>query len=147
MMLGRDAIAGRVPHAGAMLLLDEVVAWDAESIVCRTTSHRQLDNPLRYGHMLPALAGIEYAAQAMALHGALTAPVQETAPRSGLLAALRDVTLHVTRLDDAESPMIVSARRMAADGGRAIYSFAVEAAGRSLLNGRATVVVSSEVRK
>ena len=64
-----------------------------------------------------------------------------------MLAALRDVTLHVVRLDDIAAPMIVGARRMAVDGGRAIYSFALDADGRALLAGRATVVQITEERE
>jgi predicted hotdog family 3-hydroxylacyl-ACP dehydratase len=147
MNLGRDAIARLLPHAGAMLLLDEVVDWDSESIACSTTSHQREDNPLRHRGLLPALAGIEYAAQAMAVHGALAAGGPDAPGRPGLLAAVRDVTLHVARLDDAASPMIVGARRLTPSGGRAIYSFTVEAAGRALLAGRATVVLITEKRQ
>ena len=31
--LDRTVIAGLIPHAGAMCLLDEVLAWDATTIV------------------------------------------------------------------------------------------------------------------
>ena len=147
MIIGRDAIATRIPHAGAMLLLDEVVAFDTDSIACVTMSQQRPDHPLRHEGRLPALAGIEYAAQAMALHGALTSAPGAAPARSGLLAALRDVTLHVVRLDDIAAPMIVGARRIAVDGGRAIYSFTLEAGGQTLLTGRATVVQITEERK
>lgn len=144
MNLGRDAIATLIPHAGAMILLDEVVVWDADSIACKATSHRNADNPLRHRGSLPALAGIEYAAQAMAVHGALTSGESGAPVRAGLLAALREVTLHVTRLDDVASPMFVGARRLTLDGGRAIYTFTIEATGYALLEGRATVVLITE---
>ena len=72
--LDRAAIAARIPHHGTMCLLDAVDAWDSESIRCRATSHRDPANPLRDAGSLPATAAIEYAAQAMAVHGALLAP-------------------------------------------------------------------------
>ena len=60
-----------VPQQGAMCLLDEVVSFDDRSVVCRTSSHLAPGNPLRCDGRLPAIAGIEYGAQAMAVHGAL----------------------------------------------------------------------------
>jgi len=60
-----------IPHAGTMCLLEHVVAFDDTSIRCETRSHLDVNNPLRYKGRLSSLCGIEYAAQAMALHGAL----------------------------------------------------------------------------
>jgi predicted hotdog family 3-hydroxylacyl-ACP dehydratase len=54
-----------------MCLLDEVTGWDTERISCRTSTHRAADNPLRAHGQLGIACGIEYAAQAMAAHGAL----------------------------------------------------------------------------
>src|SRR6185436_4156135 len=66
-------IARLVPQAGAMCLLDEIVSFDERAIVCRASSHRSPGNPLRCDGRLSAFAGIEYGAQAMAVHGALQA--------------------------------------------------------------------------
>src|SRR5258708_3794232 len=95
---GRTAIAGLIPHSGAMCLLDEVLAWDAATIKCRTASHRQLGNPLSRGGSLAAICGIEYAAQAMAVHGRL-ADATGDRPVSGFLASVREVHCNVGRLD------------------------------------------------
>src|SRR5271156_1476932 len=96
-----------------MCLLDEVLSWDATRIRCRSASHRTGDNPLRSHGRLGAACGIEYAAQAMAVHGALVsasaplASVLETqirgsirGTRIGYLASVRNVTFQVARLDD-----------------------------------------------
>ena len=72
--LDRAWIASHIPHQGSMCLLDYVEAWDRERIRCRASSHRAADNPLRAYGRLGAACGIEYAAQAMAVHGALLAP-------------------------------------------------------------------------
>ncbi len=45
--------------------------WDAQHIRCRSATHRLPGNPLRSQGRLGAACGIEYAAQAMAVHGAL----------------------------------------------------------------------------
>ena len=72
-MLDRTAIAARIPHQGDMCLLDTVRDWNASIIQCTASSHRRADNPLRNDAQLGIAAGIEYAAQAMALHGGLLA--------------------------------------------------------------------------
>ena len=71
MPLNRAWIEARIPHQGRMCLLDEVIEWNAQRIRCRTATHRAPDNPLRSHDRLGIACGIEYAAQAMALHGAL----------------------------------------------------------------------------
>ena len=91
--LDRDAIARLVPHAGAMCLLDRALSWDAEGIACEADRHRDPANPLRRDGRLPAICGVEYALQAMALHGALLAPGGAAAQPAGYLSSLRDVSL------------------------------------------------------
>src|SRR5260370_40106960 len=59
----------------------------------------------------------------------------------GFLAGLRDVRLHVLRLDDIESDLICDALLVAGDQGSALYEFAIrsEAERQRLFSGRATV--------
>lgn len=141
--LDHAAIAARVPHAGAMCLLDRCERWDADSIRCRATSHRDRTNPLRTAGGLLAPAAIEYASQAMALHGGLAA-APGVPPRPGFLAAARGVRMHVPRLDDVEGDLVVVATRIAGDERQALYRFALEdGAGRPLVDGRATVVLNT----
>ena len=134
-------VAALVPHSGAMCLLNEVVHHDHKSIVCQATSHSLPDNPLRSEGRLPALAGIEYAAQAVAAHCTLVDGVPGEPVRRGLLAGARSVTLHALRLDDIKGPLDVRARRLVADGPRYLYAFTVEAGKRMLVEGRIAVVV------
>ncbi|NOV22696.1 hydroxymyristoyl-ACP dehydratase [Cupriavidus necator] len=144
----RAWIAARIPHQGSMCLLDGVVAWDTASIRCTAVSHTHPDNPLRAHGRLAAVCGIEYAAQAMAVHGALlseAAPgcgVQQR-PRRGYLASVRRLVLQVERLDDVPAPLEVTAERISGEGATVLYAFAVNAAGRTLLSGRATVILDA----
>ena len=140
MVLNRAAIARLIPHGGAMCLLEEVVSFDAESIVCRAVSHRDAAHPLRDDGVLPATSGIEYAAQAMALHSGLAGSAHS---RRGVLAAARDVRLNVQRLDDIAEDLIVSARQLVMLNGRALYEFTLHAGGRELARGRAAVVMDT----
>ncbi len=131
-------IAGLIPHQGAMCLLAAVTRHDAEVIHCTATSHRDAANPLRRDGALPAIAGLEYAAQAMALHGAL---LDGAAQRPGFLSAVRGLVLGVSRLDDIEAALYVSATALLRESGGLIYSFRVSAAGAMLLEGQATVML------
>ena len=132
-------IARLVPHAGSMCLLEEVLAWDESSIRCRAISHRDPANPLRSNGRLAAIIGVEYAAQAVAVHGGLTANFSK--PQLGFLAALRDILCSVDRLDTESGDLVVSATRVAAEGGRLLYDFRLEGKGRELVKGRLSVVL------
>lgn len=144
MILEREEIAALIPHEGAMCLLDAVISTDDDSIVCRAVGHRDAAHPLRDGGILPAVCGIEYAAQAMAIHGALVDKAAGSAlGRRGMLAAVRSVVLNVERLDDIADDLIVSARKLLAENGRLLYEFALHAGGRELARGRAAVVLSA----
>ena len=135
-----------LPHAGAMVLLDRIVDWDGANIRCTASSHRDDSNPLRCEDRLPALSGIEYAAQAIAAHRVLTGGVEPVAPLQGRLAAIREMTLFVDRLDDVPGDVTISAQTLLVDGGRAIYEFTIDAGHRRLLQGRATVAVLAPER-
>jgi predicted hotdog family 3-hydroxylacyl-ACP dehydratase len=154
MRLNRAWIEARIPHQGRMCLLDEVIEWNAQYIRCCTATHRALDNPLRSHGRLGCAVGIEYAAQAMALHGALAGspkrsgsgaadPSLRTAPQVGLLAGLRDVRLFVPRLDDIDSDLTCEATHLAGDGLTALYEFALRDRNSILLSGRASVVLDA----
>jgi predicted hotdog family 3-hydroxylacyl-ACP dehydratase len=143
MLLNRAWIEARIPHQGRMCLLDEVIEWNAQYIRCGTATHRAPDNPLRSHGRLGSAVGIEYAAQAMALHGALAGGAQRTAPQVGLLAGLRDVRLFVPRLDDIDSVLICEATHLAGDGLTALYEFALRDRNSILLSGRASVVLDA----
>lgn len=134
----RDAIAALIPHSGTMCLLDEVLACDDKNIRCRASSHRDAANPLRDGGKLAALCGIEYGAQAMAVHGALMAGNGRIA---GMLAAVREVAISVERLDDIAEDLIVNSSRLVGENSRLLYEFAISAGGREIMRGRAAVIL------
>jgi len=150
--LDRQWIEQHIPHKGRMCLLDEVLSWDAERIRCRSLTHRSADNPLRAHGRLGAACGIEYAAQAMAVHGALiaaSAPLASTVSTHvrgsigatvGYLASVRNVSLQVSRLDDLEEQLIAAAERVTGDGRTVLYEFTVTSCDRVLLSGRASIV-------
>jgi len=152
--LDRLWIEQHIPHKGRMCLLDEVVSWDATRIRCRSATHRAADNPLRAHGRLGAACGIEYAAQAMAVHGALvaaSAPLASTVATSvrgtmgaalGFLASVRNVVLYVPQLDDLEADLLASAQRITGDGRTVLYEFTV-CTSAPVLSGRASIVFAT----
>ena len=142
MRLGKADIASMIPHAGPMCLLDEVAAWNETTIRCVARGHRDPANPLRAGAELPILCGIEYAAQAMAVHGRLSAAVVEK-PRAGYLASVSDVVCNVRRLDDLDAELVIEAEKLAGDEVRVLYGFKILSKNISILSGKAAVVLAA----
>jgi predicted hotdog family 3-hydroxylacyl-ACP dehydratase len=145
-VLDHAAIAACIPHQGSMCLLDAVIDWSATAISCRAISHRDPHNPLRAAGRLGATAGIEYAAQAMAVHGALLANPGER-PRQGYLASVRGVQLHVAHLDDLPGELDVEAERLSGDANNILYRFSVSHGDHCLIEGRAAVVLDAGILK
>jgi predicted hotdog family 3-hydroxylacyl-ACP dehydratase len=141
-LLNAADIAARVPHHGTMCLLHALHEWSDTHVLCSTMSHRAADNPLRSASGLLSCNAIEYAAQAMALHGAMTA-LAESPPRGGRLASVRGVKLHTPRLDTIDGPLFVHAERLAGDAGQAMYQFTLrDEQLQTLVQGRATVLLT-----
>ena len=138
----RAAIAKIIPHARDMCLLEGVLECDARHIRCVSRTHLDPQNPLRSEQGLLALCGIEYAAQAMAIHGGMSGQINER-PRAGYLASLRDVAFYCERLDTLTDELIIEAEKLMGDEARAIYQFRLQSAGQDVLSGRATVVLDA----
>lgn len=140
-LLDRAGIAALVPHGGAMCLWDELLAADETTVHVRSNGHRDPAHPLRRDGQLAALHLIEYGAQAMAVHGGwLAKAAGADGAKPGVLAAVRDVTLLVERIDDLDAPLEAIARRLVANAGGWMYEFRLLAAGRELAAGRASVI-------
>jgi len=164
MLLKRSAIAMLVPHAGSMVLLDGVIGWTAETLQAKASSHRAGDNPLRRADRLSILTGIEYAAQATAVHGALLTsrpggcaeergasvaadeppdggvpPTANLHPRRGFLAMVRDIRWTCDRLDTVAADLDIHVHLVTAQAESTLYDFRLAAAGAELLSGRLAV--------
>lgn len=140
-MIDRREILKLIPHQDAMCLWDEVVAWDADTIALRADNHRDAAHPLRSDGRLRAVHLCEYGAQAMAVHGGLRAQVSGAPARPGLLVALRDVHLHVARIDDLPGALECEARMLADGEAGQQYRFRITHAGDLLAEGRAAVML------
>jgi predicted hotdog family 3-hydroxylacyl-ACP dehydratase len=129
-----------------MCLLDTVARWDETSVTCTTASHRDMANPLRRDNQLEAVCGLEYAAQAMAVHVGLLQQGKERGIAVGYLGAVKNVNLRAGRLDDVKEDLTVHASRLVGEGRSFIYTFRVSAGGQELLDGRASIFLKNLVQ-
>lgn len=127
-----------LPHSGTMCLLEEVVGWDDSGILCTATSHASPDNPLREGAVLPLHNGIEYAAQAMAIHGHLCR--REQLVRVGYLALVSNVTMYCEHLHQCSGHIQVRAHQQIKDEDSCSYNFTLHHGTELLMQGTALVV-------
>lgn len=134
-------IASLLPHAGNMVMPESVQHFDRQRIVCTTARHRSVDNPLRRAGRLPALCGVEFAAQAMALHGALRQS-PPAALRHGRVVSVRDIVVGRPFLDDIEGLLVIECRLDAAAADVFSYAFTIDGGGKTVLQGRATVMMA-----
>lgn len=146
-MIDREWIARHIPHQGTMCLLDGVESWDNENIVCRTSTHRLIENPLRSNNSLSIGSlgianAIEYAAQAMAVHSALLMGDAEM-PKSGYLTSVRDVRWYRSRFDDIAHDLKISVHRFSGNETNVLYDFEIHADEMLLIQGRASVMLNA----
>jgi predicted hotdog family 3-hydroxylacyl-ACP dehydratase len=148
--LTKTEIAARIPHSGPMCLLDRVISWNNETIICEANNHRDQDHPLALDGALDTMAAIEYAAQAMAVHGALIAEnaasnTQSDGPKMGYLASVRDVSCAIPFLHELSSPLRIEATRLMGEETRVLYEFTVSSSEQLCAQGRAAVVLDAGI--
>jgi predicted hotdog family 3-hydroxylacyl-ACP dehydratase len=139
--LSKDELAAFLPHAGSMRLLDRVASWDESSIRCHTKTHHDPANPLRRGVRLDAVAGLEYAAQAMGVHVGLLDGRMSSDGSIGYVGGLRDVVFGIDRLDDCPVELTIDATRLFMGDDSFLYRFAISSGGREVMSGRASIFV------
>lgn len=142
-MIQHDEICSLIPHSEDMCLLDSVEFWDDDKIICLSNSHLLENNPLRRDEKLSSIHVLEYAAQAMAVHGGLHDREQGKQMTEGYLAALRNVNVNLCELDCLKSKLHIEANKILSQGGNMIYTFTVSSEEVQLASGRATVVAVS----
>lgn len=140
-MLTRAQIESRIPHAGSMCLLERVVQCDENRIVC-VAAAPTANHPFARAQGVPAVAAVEYAAQAAALHGA--ALDGNRGPRHGMLAKLSEVELTVGWLHEGSGPLTVEAELLVHGEAGCMYSFMVHDEQGCRARGRLLVAFSDD---
>lgn len=133
-----------IPHAGAMCLIDRVEHWDSDRLRARCWSHHHPGHPLRRKGQLRIWHTLEYAAQAMAIHGGLLAHLRGEKLGQGFLAGTRNVAFHRAVLHSIETELTIEVVQQFAQSGNLIYDFQVASADAPLAEGTATVVGRQE---
>ena len=136
-----------LPHSGRMRLIDRVVSFDDQSIVCESNSHRAPDHPLAEAGVLSIILGLEYGAQAMAIHGALLADFGSPGARRrhGFLVAASDLQWSVPRLDQCESPLLIKAVSEFRSDNQVSYRFEISSSSTAVFGGRASVLLGAPI--
>ena len=141
------AIETLLPHSGRMRLIDRVLSYDEQTIVCESDSHRAAHHPLAEDGVLSIICGLEYGAQAMAIHGALlaTGGTPTARARHGFLVAASDLQWTVDRLDRCTAPIVITAVSEFRSGNQVAYRFDINASGTAVLQGRASVILGAPI--
>jgi predicted hotdog family 3-hydroxylacyl-ACP dehydratase len=142
-VIARHDIEAVIPHKGGMCLWDQVIDWDPQRIHLRTHSHRDPTHPLRSDDRLRAVHLCEYGAQAMAVHGGLRGAAEGGEPKVGFLVALRNVELHLARIDDLTDALECEAELIAESAASQQYTFRILHAGIVIAEGRAAVMLQA----
>lgn len=145
-ILSKEAICRLIPHSGSMCLLDEIDYWDQNKIQSSSRSHLSEHHPLRVRGCLSIVHGIEYGAQAMAVHGGLVNPDQTAEKRISYLVAVKSVEFSNHEVLDvlAEGRLLVVAERIYAEAGNQLYQFIIENEQTLLLKGQAMVITAEK---
>lgn len=127
-----------------MCLLTAVEYWDAERIECRGVATEDPAHPLRHGGLVAPVHAIEYAAQAIAVHGALTAEAGDTAARPGMIANVRDVQWPHTATALADGPPGISCTAESVAPRFCRYAFVVTDGAGDSVTGRIMIVFGDQ---
>lgn len=126
-----------------MHLLAGVTLLDETTLEAWADGHRAPDHPLRARGVLPASAGVEYAAQAIATHTALIEPPKEKPP-IGYLAVLIGVRWTTPRLDDVDDRLTIRVTRLSATTGGLLYEFVVSGPDGPLVSGQQLIALMED---
>lgn len=138
-VMAKTELCRLIPHQGSMCLLHTVEMWTDTSIDCSAQSHRETSNPLRLNDKLDAICGLEYAAQAMAVHIGLVNGSIPPRKHIGYLGGIRDVLLLTDRLDTWGDDLLINSTRLFAEHDSFLYQFRIHVSGRDLVSGRVSV--------
>lgn len=139
--IDKAGLAALLPHSGDMVLLDSIEDCGPDHILATARSHLSATNPLRSPGGLAAAAAMEYAAQAMAAHAALSG--QDGPPRRGFIVVASGVSWSSPGLETAGPVLRVGARRTVSLGDGAQYTFEVTDGADVSVSGTLTLSLES----
>ena len=116
-------IAELVPHAKPMILLDRVSAWTPKTLTAEVTLHASSPfcETASNQQAVPAYVGIEYMAQAIAVHGGISERQQNAAVQIGFLIGSRRYSSEVERFKLGKKLCVNIRENMRSDGGLCVF--------------------------
>jgi predicted hotdog family 3-hydroxylacyl-ACP dehydratase len=116
-----------LPHAGRMILLDRVVEWDAERIVCERVVRR--GDPFVEASGLPAWAGVELMAQTIAAWNGCQVLAAGDSVRPGFLLGTRTYRADVDVFEPGAKLTIEAVRSFHDEDGMGAFTCRIDAPG------------------
>ncbi|SEV85606.1 hotdog family protein [Luteibacter sp. 329MFSha] len=116
-----------LPHAGRMILLDRVVAWDAERIVCERVV--RAGDAFVDAHGFPAWAGVELMAQAIAAWNGCQVLAAGGAVRPGFLLGTRAYRADTDTFPTGTKLTVEAVRQFHDDDGMGAFACRIDAPG------------------
>lgn len=87
------------------------------------------------------ISGLEYAAQAMAVHVGLTTDISKHNASLGYLGAVRDLQIHSQTFQQFSEDLTIVANLLMGQDMSFMYSFSMKASQTMLLQGRASIFI------
>ena len=136
-MTSYPPIVELVPHRPPMLLLDRVLSYDGERVVCETVLGP--DSPFAEQGEVPAVVGIEYMAQTIAAGAGLSARDKgDQAGRTGFLLGCRNLSIAVDSFQVGDR-LTIEARRTWGENQIGSFACKVQRGSEVLVEGALTV--------
>ena len=130
-------ISQLIPHAGNMVLLDEINHWNNDNITATVFAKPLRDNPLieaSDNNTFNSLLLIEYAAQAAAVHAALLASGLG-AQRPAYIGATKNINIQKNTVEPTQ-PITIHAEMLLANSNGAIYQIDCQQNKETIINAK-----------
>ena len=112
-------VADILPHDGAMVLLDNVLEYDQQSLVAAVTVRN--DGMFGDGKTIPAWIGIEYMAQTVAAHGGMMCHLAGKPINLGFLLGTRRYSCNISEFT-VGMHLTVKVERLIEDQGLGVFT-------------------------
>ena len=136
-----DHALDRMPHKGAMRLIERIVSADEAQIHCIGINHAVGDYPLRLNGQLLSVTLVELGAQAAAAHASL---FNIRGNHTGLLIAIQNVAVVRHEVGETRKNLEIFASQLHFDANGAIYGFRVSDEHGDVVKGRAILKMKGE---
>ena len=128
-----------VPHRGAMMLLDRLVAIGIEHVACEWSISEE-NAFLQPGRGVPAYVGIEYMAQAVAVHAGARALADGNPPPLGFLLGTRKFESEVAYLEEGVTYRAECQQIIKGEGGLGSFECCIKSGDKTLARAHLSVL-------